>query len=294
MKYHSNASSCTTMEIPSCSLPIAFSRQTTTCSESSSTDKLPCIRTRTASEDPLCKGISNSSNIGFDRQACTATRAAIEQALCQVVSECDFAMALACPLGEEFAWSTVSEQMEVLTGYSRDELRGKNLRLFAPDGDEDLGNVFLLNKAFSSESSCTVVQTYRRKSGELFRALVHVESLTMAQCTHSRELQSKLCLLVDVTDEEAEHGLDMTEISKSISVALSSVRASFTLDDISCAKCHTLQQLSNDAQQTFEDFSLGQACHCTPAEKTTIDTKAMATGVVFGICMGLLLRSCKW
>merc|ERR1719379_1655897 len=52
----------------------------------------------------------------------------VENALRRIVAECNFSITIADPRQPDFPLIAVSDQFEVVTGYSRDEILGKNCR----------------------------------------------------------------------------------------------------------------------------------------------------------------------
>lgn len=245
-------------------------------------------------------------DIDPESQPLKKKHAAIEDAWSQYVAESDCAVAIARAYSKDHTWVLVSSPMEELTGYNRDELLGKNLRLLVQNCDEDMEGNSILNEAFSSDCPCSIMRTCRRKTGELYCIKVLVLTLAAPQFVDSADYSLKLFILHDITDNVI-HPFNTASQLRLVSEALPCMLTkTASVDKDKDNHCHPDFMKQAGFWKNVERFPPGdgiahkaavltrgmrcseQACTRITVEQTPIDICIMATGVVVGICLGLL------
>ncbi|CAE7928999.1 pfyP, partial [Symbiodinium sp. KB8] len=105
----------------------------------------------------------------------------IQQAICAAVADGQVSVTVADPRSEDAALIAISEQFESMTGYSRQEILGKNCRFLNVGCDCKPGDLLRLRRSVETGEPFTGVLENRRKSGELFRNLLDLCGLTVAR-----------------------------------------------------------------------------------------------------------------
>eukprot|EP00928_Gymnodinium_smaydae_P024783 TRINITY_DN19953_c1_g1_i1.p1 TRINITY_DN19953_c1_g1~~TRINITY_DN19953_c1_g1_i1.p1 ORF type:complete len:249 (+),score=43.21 TRINITY_DN19953_c1_g1_i1:19-765(+) len=115
----------------------------------------------------------------------TMSRDALEKCMCETIAalDCCATLALPTPLHEDQVnFKAVSLAFANLTENSSSALLSSKLRVLNA-GDfpgADLENDAKLRRAVFSGRPCTIVREYRKGSGQLFRALLHLQGLRVA------------------------------------------------------------------------------------------------------------------
>lgn len=127
--------------------------------------------------------------------------ASIRDAVLAVVAGGQFCVSIADPREPDVPLIAISEQFETLTGYTREEMVGRNCRILNQGCPSDPVELMLLRSACESGASYTAVLVNRRKSGDLFFNLLSLRGLTVARnpCT-GQELWFLVGLQADVTN----------------------------------------------------------------------------------------------
>lgn len=152
----------------------------------------------------------------FSRQAswastCLPTDAAItvhpsevEEALINAVANSDFCVSVADPRAVSSPLM-VSNGFSDMTGFTAKSIVGSNFRALKVGADNDPSDLMRLRSACSTGESVTVTLTNRRISGELFRTLLHLRSLSLAQdLVTGEDVWYTLGFYLDITESEIE------------------------------------------------------------------------------------------
>lgn len=127
----------------------------------------------------------------------------IRKAISAAVADGQICVTVANPRSPDASLVAVSEQFEVMTGYSRCEILGKNCRFLNADCNVDAADLLRLRFASETGAPFTGVLENRRKSGELFLNLLDLRGLTVARNPMSGdELWFLIGLQADVTHLE--------------------------------------------------------------------------------------------
>eukprot|EP00928_Gymnodinium_smaydae_P095099 TRINITY_DN8120_c0_g1_i4.p1 TRINITY_DN8120_c0_g1~~TRINITY_DN8120_c0_g1_i4.p1 ORF type:complete len:251 (-),score=41.79 TRINITY_DN8120_c0_g1_i4:212-964(-) len=149
----------------------------------------------------------------------TMSHAALEKAVCDTITAlgCCATLAQTTPHHEDLVdFKAVSPEFTRLTGYSSSALVGSKLRVLNADDfvDENFEDDAKLRCAAICGRPCTVVRVYRTHSGNLFRAILHLQGLKVAfplddassSCQH--ELDSSIWYLLGVYEDVSEFSDD--------------------------------------------------------------------------------------
>jgi len=143
---------------------------------------------------------------------------ALPDAMQDAVTDCTFAVSIGDPRADDCPLVAVSDQFEVLTGYSREEIIGKNCRFLSrncPIGEQD--HLALREACLKGTPFCKIIVN-RRKSGDLFLNLLDLRGITVARNVGTREeLWFLVAIQADVTH------LDSTQLPKDHMEAIHSV-----------------------------------------------------------------------
>ncbi|CAK0791601.1 unnamed protein product, partial [Prorocentrum cordatum] len=123
----------------------------------------------------------------------------IERAIVAAVKDCRFCVSIGDPRSEDCPLIAVSDEFEAMTGYSREEILGRNCRILNRDcqlGDCDLRG---LRRACETGAPFTKVLLNRRKSGDLFLNLLDLRGLTVARKPGGQDLWFLVGIQADVT-----------------------------------------------------------------------------------------------
>ncbi|OLQ13437.1 White collar 1 protein [Symbiodinium microadriaticum] len=124
----------------------------------------------------------------------------IPAAMQAAMQECSFSVSIGDPRADDCPLVAVSDQFEALTGYSREEIIGKNCRFLSrncPIGEQD--HCALRDACLKGTPSCKIIVN-RRKSGDLFLNLLDLRGITVARNVRTREeLWFLVAIQADVT-----------------------------------------------------------------------------------------------
>jgi len=145
----------------------------------------------------------------------------IDEAVQAAIRDCHFSVSIADPRANDCPLVAVSDQFEQLTGYSREEIIGKNCRFLnqnCPLGESDLR---ALREACLTGSPFCKIIVNRRKSGDLFLNFLDLRGVTIARNVNTREeLWFLVGIQADVTDVEEllpkDHLKKIQEVTSSI------------------------------------------------------------------------------
>jgi PAS domain S-box-containing protein len=132
-----------------------------------------------------------------------------EAAFSRVVSACKFSVTIADPAQPEVPRIAVSTGFEEMTGYSRDEILGKNCRFLNFDCPMDFDQRSQIRESSNTGKPCMCILENRRKNGEIFVNMLDMRGLRIATDTETNEdiwylvgIQSDITELVDVAAYE--------------------------------------------------------------------------------------------
>mmetsp|Transcript_23524 Transcript_23524/g.42420 ORF Transcript_23524/g.42420 Transcript_23524/m.42420 type:complete len:344 (+) Transcript_23524:85-1116(+) len=185
-------------------VPSKFTQQVSSCSSNSDASTTHSLEELSAPHffehqcteiDAMTSKVVRESSI---RETISASIAEVSQ----------FCVTVADPRSPDASLIAVSEKFEMMTGYSRSEILGKNCRFLNANCNVESGDLVRLRYATQTGVAFTGVLENRRKSGELFLNLLDLRGLTVARNPHSGdELWFLIGLQADVTnmEETAEH-----------------------------------------------------------------------------------------
>eukprot|EP00928_Gymnodinium_smaydae_P095100 TRINITY_DN8120_c0_g1_i5.p1 TRINITY_DN8120_c0_g1~~TRINITY_DN8120_c0_g1_i5.p1 ORF type:complete len:241 (-),score=44.28 TRINITY_DN8120_c0_g1_i5:797-1519(-) len=151
----------------------------------------------------------------------TMSHAALEKAVCDTITAlgCCATLAQTTPHHEDLVdFKAVSPEFTRLTGYSSSALLGSKLRVLNADDcvAENFEDDAKLRCTAISGRPCTLLRAYRTQSGNLFRAILHLQGLKVAillddatSCEH--ELDSSIWFLVGIYEDVSEFSDDEVE-----------------------------------------------------------------------------------
>jgi len=124
----------------------------------------------------------------------------LQAILAEAVKECNFCVTIGDPRLDDCPLIIVSDQFEIMTGYSKEELVGRNCRILGKDCPINQQDTFDLRQACATGQPFTGVLLNRTKSGRLFQNLVDLRGMTVAANPHSgQKLWFVVGIQADVT-----------------------------------------------------------------------------------------------
>eukprot|EP00933_Yihiella_yeosuensis_P077357 TRINITY_DN8775_c3_g1_i1.p1 TRINITY_DN8775_c3_g1~~TRINITY_DN8775_c3_g1_i1.p1 ORF type:complete len:356 (-),score=44.44 TRINITY_DN8775_c3_g1_i1:127-1194(-) len=124
----------------------------------------------------------------------------IREVICAAVASAQFCVTVADPRSNDQELIAVSDQFELMTGYSRSEILGKNCR-FLDTCDTSPAELLRLRQACKTGEPFIGVIKNRRKSGEYFMNLLDLRGLTVARNPETGdELWFLIGIQADVTN----------------------------------------------------------------------------------------------
>jgi PAS domain S-box-containing protein len=142
-------------------------------------------------------------------------------AFSKVVSACKFSVTIADPAQPETPLIAVSTRFEEMTGYSRDEIIGKNCRFLNFDCKMDFDQRSQIRESSQTGKPCMFVLENRRKNGEIFVNLLDMRGLRIAKNTATNEdiwylvgIQSDVTELVDLAAYEGDAAAAISDSHK--------------------------------------------------------------------------------
>jgi len=165
------------------------------------------------SDDELEPAKPTSRLVSFARQQSQHVDTILPSAMClediqqvmpsamqAAMQECSFSVSIGDPRADDCPLVAVSDQFEALTGYSREEIIGKNCRFLSrncPIGEQD--HCALRDACLKGTPFCKIIVN-RRKSGDLFLNLLDLRGITVARNVRTREeLWFLVAIQADVT-----------------------------------------------------------------------------------------------
>ncbi|CAJ1448067.1 unnamed protein product [Effrenium voratum] len=167
----------------------------------------------------------------------------IDEVMREAVKDCNFSVSIGDPRAFDCPLVAVSDQFEALTGYSRDEIIGKNCRFLGrncPLGEQD--QTALRQACMDGSPFCKIIVN-RRKSGDLFLNLVDLRGVTLARNLRTREeLWFLVGIQADVTYKESsalpkDHLESIHQVASCIRTRMSDQLALMALAGSSSAGC---------------------------------------------------------
>jgi PAS domain S-box-containing protein len=151
----------------------------------------------------------------------------IKETIGRAVLDCQFCVTISDPRLPKCPLLAVSDHFQTITGYSREEVIGKNVATLL-ESDCKLRHLDKeqLRIAFESGEPHTKVLVHRRKTGELFLDLMDVRGLNVAHNPRTREnLWFLVCIQADVThigedNIPADQMQQLHEVAECIRIAL--------------------------------------------------------------------------
>ncbi|CAE8720609.1 unnamed protein product [Polarella glacialis] len=145
---------------------------------------------RTEEEGDLFDGDDDFEDVS------TFSEAMLFNAIEEAVSRSGLAVTISDPREEETKFKIVSDGFEDMSGYSRRELLGKDLRLLQSNSCcDDLQACSRLNLSNQTGAACSAELLLRRKTGEKLADCIHQRGLTIA---FNPETGKKLWVLIAV------------------------------------------------------------------------------------------------
>ncbi|CAE8727968.1 unnamed protein product [Polarella glacialis] len=208
----------------------------------------------------------------------TFSEAMLFHAIEEAVSRSGMAVTILDPRQEEEGFKIVSDGFEDMSGYSRRELLGKDLRLLQSNSCcDDLQACSRLHLSNQTGAACSAELLLRRKTGEMLADCIHQRGLTIA---FNPETGKKLWVLIAVH-------VDVGCCSASQSSAESTSAAELLIEDIHYMVSKTLSAMASAEahviqQQEEADLRDATKWHllpfCTWRTRRTNLTRLMTTG----------------
>jgi PAS domain S-box-containing protein len=135
---------------------------------------------------------------------------AAKAAASRAISSCTFSVTIADPLQADIPLVAASPAFELMTGFSCEEIVGKNCRFLNYDCEMDMEEQMRIRECCRTGAHYTCMLMNRRKSGELFMNLLDLRGLRVAVDTETNEeiwyligIQSDVTELVEDGDATA-------------------------------------------------------------------------------------------
>jgi PAS domain S-box-containing protein len=154
----------------------------------------------------------------------------------QALSSCEFSVTIADPSQPDIPLVAVSPGFEKMTGFSCEEIVGKNCRFLNYDCDMDLEQRMRIRETCRTGAPSTHMLENRRKNGEAFVNLLDLRGLQVAKDCETHEqiwyligIQSDITELVDLDKYDGEAAAAVEESHKrDLSKLVGHIRKEFT------------------------------------------------------------------
>jgi PAS domain S-box-containing protein len=147
----------------------------------------------------------------------TASESIIHSAVRDAVADLDFCVTIADPLSEDTHLIAVSEGFERITGYSSEEILGRNCRFLNDGCDLEPWQRMGLRVASKTGALFSAVIINRKKSGELFKNLLNVRGLVIAKkAVTGEDIWVLIGIQADVSNVDDVPVNQLTDVAKRI------------------------------------------------------------------------------
>ncbi|CAK8986789.1 Phototropin-2 (Defective in chloroplast avoidance protein 1) (Non-phototropic hypocotyl 1-like protein 1) (AtKin7) (NPH1-like protein 1) [Durusdinium trenchii] len=207
----------------------------------------------------------------------------IDEALRAAVQDCNFCVSIGDPRADDCPLVAVSDEFEVLTGYSREEIIGKNCRFLGRNCQLGQKDQRALREACLNGRPFSKIIVNRRKSGDLFLNFLDLRGVTVAKNLKTREaLWFVVGIQADVTHFQGNlpknHLESIHHVASSIrahlanQLSLMALAGSSTAGCLSCASAEVLWV--PDSPRWMESDKEGKAPDKMPLRPTSGRCKA--------------------
>ena len=142
-----------------------------------------------------------------------------------------------------------------ITGYSKNELIGKNTRILYPSNEEYLDTGKKLDKLISADSTGTVEAKNRRKDGILIDVLIKGTTIS-----YDNSIQARVFTIVDITEQKLMEK-ELRDNAEQLENIINHLQTGILIIEADTHKILEVNPVAAELIGTSRDKIIGQICH---------------------------------